>query len=231
MTSLALPAFLMGLFGGAHCVVMCGGVSTLLCAGGQKPSRFSLTYNAGRVASYALFGLAAGVIGGVPFGLPLDVIRFAFRALAAVCLLSVGLHLAGFPSFVRSLESLGAPLWRRLGPTLRRLLPLRSPWQAFAAGSLWAFMPCGLLYGALALAAGAGSPVGGATTMASFGLGTLPIMLSVGVMGRWIAVASARPWVRRLAGLVVLGFGLWTTSGLAGQVGLTSHAHACCPRR
>jgi sulfite exporter TauE/SafE len=232
MSPLVVSAFLMGLFGGAHCIAMCGGVSSLLCSGQPARSpRFSLAYNAGRIASYTLLGLVAGTLGTLRFGLPMDVIRFMLRVLAAICMLTVGLHLVGLPSFVKSLESVGAPLWRRVAPLARSLLPLRSSWHALGAGSLWALMPCGLLYGALALAASAESATLGAATMAAFGLGTLPVMLAVGLLARRIAGAFARQWVRRAAGAVILAFGLWSTAGLAGQVGLTAGAHACCPRR
>lgn len=231
MNTLVVSALLMGLFGGAHCLVMCGGISSMVCAGGTK-GRFAMAYNAGRVVSYAALGLVVGSIGSLPLGVPLDVVRFTLRALAAICLLTVGLHLAGLPSFARALESVGAPLWRRVAPFAKRLLPLRSPWQALAAGGLWAFMPCGLLYGAVAIAASADSALDGAMTMAAFGVGTLPVMMGVGVVAARVARAMTRGWVRRAAGLVVLALGLWSTAGLAAQVGLGRHgAHACCPRR
>lgn len=233
MSTLVVSALLMGLFGGAHCVTMCGGVSSLLCTGQPSPSsRYSVAYNAGRVASYTLLGLVVGSLGTLNLGVSMDVVRFGLRALAAICMLTVGLHLVGLPSFVKALEQAGAPVWRRVAPLARRLLPLRTPWHALAAGGLWALMPCGLLYGALALAASAESPSLGATTMAAFGLGTLPVMLAVGLLARRVVQAFARSWVRRSAGALVLAFGLWSTAGLAGQVGLTGgHAHACCPRR
>jgi sulfite exporter TauE/SafE len=231
MSTLVVSALLMGLFGGAHCAVMCGGVSSVICAGEAK-GRFALAYNAGRIASYTALGLVVGSIGSLSAGLPLDVVRFSLRALAAICLLTVGLHLAGLPSFVRALESVGAPLWRRVAPLAKRLLPLRSPWHALAAGGLWALMPCGLLYGAVAIAASSDSALDGAMTMAAFGIGTLPIMLGIGVVAARAARAMTRAWVRRAAGVVMLAFGLWSTVGLAGQVGLGRHgAHACCPRR
>lgn len=235
MSTLVVPALLMGLFGGAHCIVMCGGVSSMLCAGQPSPSSsYSLAYNAGRVGSYTLFGLVVGTLGTLQLGLPMDVVRFGFRAVAALCMLTVGLHLMGLPSFVKALEQIGAPVWRRVAPLARRLLPLRTPWHALLAGGLWGLMPCGLLYGALALAASAESPSLGALTMAAFAIGTLPVMLAVGLLARGVVVAFARTWVRRSAGVLMLAFGLWSTAGLADQVGLTgprAHAHACCPPR
>ncbi|MDF2697997.1 MAG: Heavy-metal-associated domain protein, partial [Labilithrix sp.] len=150
MSALVISGLLMGLFGGAHCVTMCGGVSSVLCAGSGRTSRYAFAYNAGRIASYTALGLVAGALGTLTF--ELGFLRFALRVLAALCMLSVGLHLLGMPSFVKTLEAFGAPIWRRVAPAAKRLLPLRTPMQAFAAGLLWAFMPCGLLYGAMALA-------------------------------------------------------------------------------
>lgn len=230
MNTLVVSALLMGLFGGAHCFAMCGGLSSLLCGGAPGGSaRFPLAYNAGRIGSYTLVGLLAGALGSVQFGLPTDVGRYALRGAAAICMLTVGLHLLGLPSFVKVLESAGLPLWRRVAPLAGRLLPLRSSWHALAAGGLWGLMPCGLLYGAFALAASADSPAAGALTMAAFGLGTLPVMLAIGLVARRVASAFARTWVRRAAGGLVFAFGLWSVIGLAGQVGQPKSLHACCP--
>lgn len=255
MSPVVASAFLMGLFGGLHCVAMCGGVVGVLCsaaprcptAGGgsggasgrsrlaQAP--FWLAYNGGRVASYTLLGALFGALGTLSTGLfPLDVVRFALRALAALCMLAVGLHLAGLPSVVTKLESLGAPLWNRIAPLTKRFLPLRTPWHALALGALWGLMPCGLLYGALALAASAESPATGAATMGAFGVATLPVMLTIGAVAQGISRFMARSWVRRVAGAVVLAFGLWSTAGLAAQAGVSGAfsgeaAHHCCPTR
>lgn len=230
MTATLLPALVMGLLGGAHCVTMCGGAATALCAGTARGAR-GLVYNVGRLVGYSALGMVAGAVGALPVGGPLDVVRFAFRGMAALCMLGVGLHLFGLPSFVGRLESLGSPLWRRLAPLARRLVPLRSSSAALAAGVLWALMPCGLLYGALALAATAGSAPGGAATMAAFALGTFPIMLAASTLARRLGAAMNRVSARRVAGLVVLAFGVWNTAGLAGQVGLVHTQHACCAHR
>lgn len=232
MIATVLPAFMMGVLGGAHCVAMCGGSSSALCAGAPRAGRLGVAYNGGRVVGYAVLGLLVGALGSLPPDGPLDAVRFGLRALAALCMLAVGLHLVGLPSFVGRLEELGGPLWRRLAPFAARLLPLRSIPAAVAVGALWALMPCGLLYGALALAATAGSPLAGAVTMAAFAVGTLPTMLVVTTLARGVAKALNRPAVRRTAGAVVLALGLWNTAGVARQVGLASApTHACCPRR
>ena len=222
MSAIPLLALGMGLLGSTHCVAMCGGISALL------GSRRTVAFQLGRVAAYGALGAVAASLGALPA--EASFLRFALRSLAAVCMLTVGLHLAGLPSSVRLLESVGAPVWRQIAPLARRFVPLRSAAQALVAGALWAFMPCGLLYGAVALAASAGSATAGALTMLAFGLGTVPAMIGVALFARRVTGTFARPWVRRAAGAVVLAFGLWSATGLAREA-LGTAPHACCHPR
>lgn len=235
LSPMLATAFSMGLLGSTHCVAMCGGVvSVLSSAAPQSPqpsarSPYWLAYNTGRVASYALLGALVGALGSVSrMLLPLDVVRFGLRSLAIVTMLAVGMHLAGLPSLVRIFESAGAPLWRRLAPLARRFMPLRSPLHALALGALWAFMPCGLLYGALAFAASSESPATGAAMMLAFALGTLPIMLTMSALASRVASALARGWVRRTAGITVLAFGVWSSIGLIRQLRADDPVHTSC---
>jgi sulfite exporter TauE/SafE len=212
MNPLLLPALSMGLFGGIHCVTMCGSASSVLCA---QRRQFTLAFNLGRALGYTALGAAAGALGAWTVGHGIDGVRFSFRALAATTMLMVGLHLAGLPSFIGVFERAGAPIWRRVAPITRRLLPIRSPGPAFAAGVMWSLMPCGLLYAALAMSASAYSAFEGATTMAAFALGTMPIMVGLGAF----AAQMLRRY-RRLAGVIVLAFGAWSTIGVAAQAGI-----------
>jgi uncharacterized protein len=231
MIALVLSTFAMGLFGGVHCATMCGGVASVVCANASG-TRHAIAFNAGRITAYSALGVAAGAMGALPSGPYLDVLKLVFRATAVIATLTVGLHLVGLPSFVRALEAAGGPLWKRISPYAARLLPLRSTWHALFAGALWAFMPCGLLYAALAVAATAGSFSHGALTMAAFGLGTLPTMASVALAARHIVRVFARRWLRRVAGSVLLACGLWSFAGLARPMLRAERSvHACCPHR
>jgi len=231
MIALLGSTFAMGLFGGVHCATMCGGVASVVCARASG-SRHAFAFNAGRVGAYTLLGVLAGAIGALPAGPNLDVLKVVFRAIAVLAMLTVGLHLVGLPSFVRALESLGGPLWKRIAPHAQRLLPIRSSGHALVAGSLWAFMPCGLLYAALAVAATAGSARGGALAMAAFGLGTLPTMASIALAARHVSRFFARGWLRRASGVVLLACGLWSLGVLVRPMfGAERTAHACCHQR
>jgi uncharacterized protein len=202
---LALSLFFLGLASGVHCVGMCGGfvaafqgIPIRKAAEAPRWPRL-LVFNAGRITSYALAGAVAGVLGGQVV-LALGA-QSALYAVANLMLIAVGLHLAGISS-LSPLEKLGSPLWRRLQPLAARALGGRS---AYAAGLAWGWIPCGLVYGALAAAAFAGSAPGGALAMAAYGLGTLPWLMAGGAAFGWLHKRSARA----IAGATVLAFGVY----------------------
>jgi len=234
-----LSALLMGLLGSSHCALMCGGVSSaltggLVTLGRQRPSpRLGLhvALSAGRVVTYTALGLALGGLGSTASALGgLRGVPLALRALAGIALVLVGLHLTGLVRAADTLERLGAPLWRRVAPLAKGLLPARSAPAAFVLGGVWGLMPCGLVYAALGLAAATGSARDGALTMALFGLGTAPALLAVGAFVKLLARLAASPWVRRLAGATVVVLGLVNVAAVAAMAGAgdTPGAPVCC---
>ena len=70
----------------------------------------------------------------------------------------------------------------RLG---RLLAAPASPWRGLGLGLLLSALPCGLLYAALAAAAGAGSAAGGALAMLAFVAGTIPALGAIALLGRF----------------------------------------------
>jgi len=105
--------------------------------------------------------------------------------------------------------------WQAAAPVRRRLLPVRGPAGAWRMGLLWGFLPCGLVYSALALALAAGSAPGGALTMLAFGAGTLPALLLVtGAAGRALGAGGASPF-RRAAGIAMIVAGVIMGLGAA----------------
>jgi hypothetical protein len=229
MSPLVPAAFLMGLLGGTHCVAMCGGVVSVFCSAAptcRATARFGaaptwLAYHGGRLASYTALGLAFASFSALTTDpVVLDVVRYGLRSVAALAMLAVGLHLLGLPSMLAGAERVGGALWRRVAPLSRRLVPVVRLRQAFALGALWGLMPCGLLYGALALAASADQPVEGGMVMAAFGVGTLPALLTLSALAQAVSRLAASRTAKRIAGAVVLVFGLWSTAGVAKQTGL-----------
>ena len=207
-----VTALLAGLLGGAHCVGMCGGiVAAMSLQGGQRqPLAFHLGYNAGRLASYVAAGALAGLLGSAAFlSERLLPVQTALYVVAQVVLILMGLYLAGLNRAVLWLERAGGVLWHRLQPRLGRLLPIRDLPGALAAGALWGWLPCGLVYSVLVTALASGSAASGALLMFAFGLGTLPNLLAMGWAAERLRALAGRPAVKLAAGLTVAGFGVW----------------------
>jgi uncharacterized protein len=205
-------AFVIGLLGGVHCVGMCGGVVGALTV--HSPRRhhawsLHLAYSAGRIASYAAAGAIVGMIGGM--GLIFNQIlpvQMLLYVLANLVLISLGLHLAGLGNQLARLESLGAWLWRRVQPYGSKVLPADTAAKAFVLGTLWGWLPCGLVYSLLATALLSGGAGGGATVMLAFGLGTLPNLLLAGMVLKQLRDITSDRRVRLAGGAIVAGFGV-----------------------
>jgi hypothetical protein len=222
-----LALFLLGLASGVHCVGMCGGIVTAFTAPqplvpGRGMWRMQLAFNSGRIASYAAAGVLAGLAGAGAYAIAAAPAQAALAAAANLMLVLIGLYLAGVSGAATWIERLGAPLWRRLQPLALRLRP-----HSFAAGAVWGWLPCGLVYGALAAAAATGSPARGALAMLAFGLGTLPWLLAAGM-----AAVRLRGWVsqrafRVAAGSLVLGFGAWGLARAGGLPETLRHTILC----
>lgn len=214
-----LAAFLVGLLGGVHCVGMCGGIVGALTFGLAEEHRarlermlpLQLAYNLGRIASYTLAGALMGGLGVLITRLmPVQYAQRGLLAVAGVFMILLGLYLAGWWRGLARLEAAGGVLWRRIEPLGRRLLPVRSPAGALALGLLWGWLPCGLVYSALIWAISAGSAVKGGLLLLSFGLGTLPNLLAMGIFAGKLTALLRRPGMMHLAGALVVLIGLFT---------------------
>lgn len=207
-----LAIFLTGLLGGVHCVGMCGGIVgafSLQLPGSGPRFGYHLAANLGRLASYAIAGLIAGALGSTSVFLsqlfPAEKILYV---LANLVLIALGLHLAGMWSGVLILESAGGGVWRRLQPLFKKLVPIRSMPQAFGAGMVWGWLPCGLVYSVLIMALASGGALRGGMTMLVFGLGTLPNLLLMGLFASRLQRWLARRGVRLAAGLIIVALGV-----------------------
>ncbi|MDG4595709.1 MAG: sulfite exporter TauE/SafE family protein [Candidatus Contendobacter sp.] len=221
-----LAAFLIGLSGGAHCLGMCGGIVGALTLGlpatpdrpllGRLP--LLLAYNLGRLLSYVVAGMLAGGIGAwAAHLLAVHQAQLGLRLLAGLFMILLGLYLAGWWMGLTRVEQAGGRLWRRIEPLGRRLLPVRTPTQALGIGLVWGWLPCGLVYSVLVWTMGAGGALNGGLLMLCFGLGTLPTLLAMGAFAATLAGFIRQPWVRQVAGALVIGFGMYQI-GLAARM-------------
>lgn len=197
----------MGLAGGPHCIAMCGAA----CAGigqaaGERKTSAMWSFQAGRVLGYSALGsLAAASMQGLGW---MSVQTAALRpvwTLLHVATLVLGLLLMWNAQQPVWLEQAGRKIWQGA----RALAQGRGRGAPLVIGALWTFLPCGLLYSALLVAALTGNALDGALVMALFAAGT-----SVSLMaGPWLWLRfsgkGAGDWGVRLAGLALVGSSAW----------------------
>lgn len=224
MQELALSypaAFVIGLLGSTHCLGMCGGISaslsmTLPVGRGYRLRQLTmlLAFNGGRIASYVLIATLIAWL-SVSATSSWAALGPVLRALAGVLLILMGLSMGQWWNGIRHVERIGGPVWRRLQPFTSKLLPVRNPAQALFLGTLWGWLPCGLVYSTLGWAALQPTVATAAGTMLFFGLGTLPSMLGTGLAATWIQALRGNRWFRKIAGASMILFGLWTMPWMA----------------
>jgi len=224
------PVFVVGLLGSVHCGAMCGGIVGALSFGPSlTPPRTRAgtvvialrpaivdragvhvaAYNLGRIASYMTAGaLAGGLAQGAGALAALPQLQAAAYWLANAMLVALGLHLMNAWTGIAYLEKAGQVVWRRVRPQLAKIGPPDTPGSMFAAGALWGWLPCAMVYSVLVTSMLSGSAAAGALTMLAFGLGTLPMMLALGLAGARLRAWLRLPAVRIACGALVLAFGV-----------------------
>lgn len=230
---LVTAAFLVGLMGGVHCAGMCGGIVGALTSAvdpSLRESRFRFpalmaSYNLGRIASYVLAGLLVGLFGEQVIEAVGPTGRVVARSVAAVFMILFGIYIAGWGHALLFLERVGAHAWKVIEPLGRRFLPVRGSFQALCLGMVWGWLPCGMVYAVLVLALSSATPAGGALVMLAFGLGTLPLMLAMGLAFNRLGRFAFPVGVRRLAGILVIGMGAMLLLAEPGEHGHHSAPH------
>lgn len=213
---LELPfIFMGGLLGSAHCLGMCGPLA--LAVGAAKPGwrgnlARQLTFSAGRIFTYATMGAVAAFAGLAIAHRASSLVNIQawLAILSGLVLIVLGLMTAGvIPRRVTGSSGIACLAGTWLGSLLRD--PRLS--TVFMAGMFTGFIPCGLVYAFVALAATTGHLFLGAMTMVAFGAGTIPLMVLAGLGGSLIGykmrtrLLQAAAWCVVIAGLVSIARG------------------------
>jgi sulfite exporter TauE/SafE len=207
-TTLLWTALVMGLAGGPHCAAMCGAA----CAGishrsGKLKVRPLWEFQLGRLLGYACAGAAAAAAmqSLAWVSEQSSILRLAWT-LMHVVILAWGLML-----LAQARQPVWAETWgRRLWGQVRALSIMRA--GPLVTGTLWTFLPCGLLYSALLAAALSGGWMAGALFMALFAAGSsVSLVLAPYLLLRLHDNANRwrQDWGTRLAGLMLAGVAVW----------------------
>ena len=174
-------AFILGLFGSLHCAGMCGPLALALPATGGRPASFflgRLAYNLGRIVTYCALGVIFGLIGKT-LGFA-GIQRWVSIALGVTLL--IGLFTSRKLALWGTVTRLVNWLKEKMGVLLRR----RSADALLVLGLLNGLLPCGLVYVACAGAVATGDLFHGALYMLTFGVGTVPMMLTISLSGKLV---------------------------------------------
>ncbi|HET8871301.1 MAG TPA: sulfite exporter TauE/SafE family protein [Aquabacterium sp.] len=214
LSGLILSAFLMGLSGAPHCAAMCG----MPCAAALKRP-VPLTGLIGRATGYALLGgVAAASAGWVSQWSREVAFLKPFWLISQVMAVLLGLWLLVAGAVPRQLDELGLHLyhllrqrWGHGAPDIVGVSPWISRTAPLLAGVGWALLPCGLLYGAVVVAALAPSAWGGAVVMLAF---AVPSGVGVWIAPRlisWLRGGGQQTpeWAIRLSGLTLAAIAGW----------------------
>ena len=209
---LLAAALITGILGSAHCFGMCAGISGPFAvnqsvASLRRDFSTDVSYNAGRGVSYAILGVIVGALGKT-FVDAIPKLAAPVRLASGLLIIVIGLQVAFNWRFLAPIETAGARLWGRIAPAAKGLLPVTSMPRALGLGLLWGWLPCGLVYSVLLIAATTADPLGGGLVMVAFGIGTMPAMIATGVSATKLAQFMSG---RRLgAGLLIILIGLAT---------------------
>lgn len=173
-----LTAFSIGLIGSLHCIGMCGPIALALPLGNKSAAAKianGFIYNAGRIITYSLLGLFFGF-----FGERLAVAstqQFISIAIGILFILSVFIPKRTINN-INPTSYIGSFIGK-LKSNLGKFIQNQTLIGKLAVGLLNGLLPCGLVYAAIGGSIATGSLYHGMLFMLFFGLGTLPMMLSV----------------------------------------------------
>lgn len=222
-----LSVFMLALLGGFHCAAMCGGVALAVeqRAGGVPVAVVRrrqdwlvelVVMHVGRISTYMVLGALLGAVGATAWRQDyLPVQRWLFGAGSATLLWSGWRLTRGEAFSIAWLERLAARAGGVIAAGMARF-GRKAPAgvvrhggliRRYGMGLAWGLVPCGMVYGALALALLAGNAPSGALVMGAFGLGTLPNLLALSSFSGLLRAWSRRSWVRIGAGVAVMAFG------------------------
>lgn len=199
---LLITAFSLGLLGSFHCLGMCGPIAFALPV---KNNRLlsAVLYNLGRIITYSTFGLLFGIIGqGLKTATTQQFLSIAFGMLLIVGTLLPTPFLNRF-----RISGYFTKAVHQLKTTLSKFIQQKGTFSLLVIGLLNGLLPCGLVYAAIGGSIATGDVYNGVLFMASFGLGTFPMMFAAIFFSNFISI-KFRNTVRKILPVLLIIMGL-----------------------
>ena len=204
--TILISALVLGLMGSFHCAGMCGPIAIALpLHGNTVPQKIfgGTLYNLGRTITYGIMGAIFGLLGQ-------GISMIGFQQKISVVMGAIMIISVLFPALFKNqyrLDKSWFSLVGKLKKTIGQMFSIRSFTSLFFIGLLNGLLPCGLVYMAIAGAIGTGSAVQGTLYMILFGLGTIPMLLTISVAGNMMGLAL-RNRINKLIPVLVVVVGI-----------------------
>lgn len=201
-----ISGLILGLLTSFHCVGMCGPIAIALPLHGNSKTQKLLggiLYNLGRTVTYMIMGVGFGMLGQ---GLG----ALGFQRWVSIITGSLMIITVFFPKiyqFDLGVEKKGFSLISKIKMALRKLFSTKSFASLFLIGLLNGLLPCGPLYSALIISTGTGSVVDSVSFMMMFGLGTIPLLLLVTIIGNFLST-KIRDRVNKFLPVIIVIIGI-----------------------
>lgn len=224
-------ALIAGVVGSGHCFAMCGGLAGALgmrarIAGASQAAtmRNLAGYQLGRIGGYTLGGALVGFFGTtLQSAVNLPKLAIGVRIASGALLALIAIRILSGWNALAVLERLGRRLWSTLQPVARHAAQRGEIGGSLLLGLVWGWLPCGLVYSMLLFAALSGSAWQGAALMLAFGIGTLPAMLSSGMLASQLQTLFRKRWPRTASGVLLFVFGVWLAIAAVNALGVDHH--------
>ncbi|NOU58745.1 sulfite exporter TauE/SafE family protein [Marinifilum caeruleilacunae] len=182
-----ISALTLGLLGSFHCVGMCGPIALAipLKTDSWLARIFGgVLYNLGRAITYAVMGAVFGLLGR-------GLVMSGFQQWVSIIMGAIMILSVITPSIYKNRFNADKGVFSFVGKlkmSLGKLFAQRSYGSLLMIGLLNGLLPCGLVYFAIAGAIATGSSASGSLFMFIFGLGTLPMLLAISLLGNMITL-------------------------------------------
>jgi sulfite exporter TauE/SafE len=218
-----ITAFIFGLSSSGHCIFMCGGLMSAfqMSTKAEASRHYEIIFHSGRIIAYALLGALLAT--GLWFFNTENITRFSdvLRLLSGILLILAGLYISGKSQALKYFEKIGEPVWKKLLPIIKKLIPIDNYFKAFTVGLLWAFLPCGLIYSALLVMLATENIISTFFGMLVFGLGTMPAL----IFSNRLMNIFGSPYFKQFSSVFLIAFGLWILIALMLPMLTISTAH------
>ncbi len=185
----------MGLMGGPHGIAMCGAAFVAVRAQGPRQI---VKFHLGRILGYGILGgIAAYSVNNLAWfsnqTMSLHPIWTFFHGIIFV----LGFVMLLYAKQPQWIDHMGKSIWNKIQKISKTLR------SSFLLGLLWSFMPCGLLYSALLVAALTLNILNGFLSMMFFALGTSISLIVSPII--WLKIKNGKLWLNEIQGMRIAG--------------------------